>query len=158
MFNLFPVLVSRKTRHNNVLTNYAEKHLQMVVLELQKVAARCQWDPGILEFSPGNFILAIGKVSISSLHIGMLKLTVADSGRDHGILLGYWGQRILLPSPSLFWFETWWHCNLHPTRFTSGFLNSNVLGQSFPEHYHCTPNLTTCKYKHSCVLRLNAQR
>jgi hypothetical protein len=85
MFNLFPVLVSRKTRHNNVLTNYAEKHLQMVVLELQKVAARCQWDPGILEFSPGNFILAIGKVSISSLHIGMLKLTVGTMASFLGI-------------------------------------------------------------------------
>jgi hypothetical protein len=150
MFNLFPVLVSRKTRHNNVLTNYAEKHLQMVVLELQKVAARCQWDPGILEFSPGNFILAIGKVSISSLHIGMLKLTVADSGLDHGILLGYWGQRILLPSPSLFWFETWWHCNASHSIYIR-VSKSNVLGQSFPEHYHCTPNLTTCKYKHILV-------
>jgi hypothetical protein len=39
MFNLFSVLVLRKTRESNLLPSYTEKHLKMVVLELPKVAA-----------------------------------------------------------------------------------------------------------------------
>jgi hypothetical protein len=90
MFNLFFVLVLRKTRESNLLPSYTEKHLKMVVLALPKVAARCQWDPGILKFIPGNFILDIGKVTSQALHIGMSKLTVADSGLHRDILLSYW--------------------------------------------------------------------